>query len=323
MGQPLEESRPRLPLSVRRTYTMRTMGARTGLRLAVAGLVSSVVASAEGAEGGSASASASVVASAIPERMVFTYKSNILESGKPKLYYDNVYATINAYRAQWGHPGDDGQGGGADVDFLDDAACRLAVEEVEPQLTPFFDSETRGDHKADICRIAALYKSGGYYFDMDLKTVNPVVPSAATTFATAEEPGGEGFFQAFLATVPNHPALKYCLDEMVTFYTDKQRAPMKTGGMGTVTLRRAYEKWLEEESESGTGEAGKGAEVAAEAAAEAEAESYQEKMRKVIGKDSTHFFVAEDEMLAKMQYELYQKQKPKKAPKELASEAGE
>ena len=138
------------------------MSARTGIQLAVAGLVSSFVASAEGAaEGGSTSA--------IPERMVFTYKSNILESGKPKLYYDNVYATISAYRAQWGHPADDGRGGGADVDFLDDNACRMVVEEVEPQLTPFFDSETRGDHKADICRIAALYKSGGYYFDMDLK----------------------------------------------------------------------------------------------------------------------------------------------------------
>jgi len=293
------------------------MSARTGIQLAVAGLVSSFVASAEGAaEGGSTSA--------IPERMVFTYKSNILESGKPKLYYDNVYATISAYREQWGHPADDGRGGGADVDFLDDNACRMVVEEVEPQLTPFFDSETRGDHKADICRIAALYKSGGYYFDMDLKTVNPVVPSAATTFATAEEPGGEGFFQAFLATVPSHPALKYCLDEMVTFYTNKQRAPMKTGGMGTVTLRRAYEKWIVEESESSKGEVDTGAAAEAEAEAEVEALTYRERMKKAFGQDSEHVFVADDEVLARLQYELHQKkQKPKKSGKELASEAGE
>ena len=113
---------------------------------------------------------------------------------------------------------------------------------------------------------------------MDLETINPVVPSAAISFATAEEPAGEGFFQAFLATVPKHPVLKYCLDEMVTFYVEKRPLTfytgLHTGGMGTVTLRRAYEKWIEEmELEGGSDKS----EVDADAHADStsEAESYR------------------------------------------------
>jgi mannosyltransferase OCH1-like enzyme len=35
--------------------------------------------------------------------------------------------------------------------------------------------ENFGFFKGDLCRLAALYKYGGYYFDIDLEVIEPVL----------------------------------------------------------------------------------------------------------------------------------------------------
>ena len=68
-----------------------------------------------------------------------------------KLYRDNVLNTIEKYREGWGVSGGFVSGNTSDdVLFLDDGACRVVIQNVEPRLTSHFDNETRGDHKADI-----------------------------------------------------------------------------------------------------------------------------------------------------------------------------
>jgi mannosyltransferase OCH1-like enzyme len=106
----------------------------------------------------------------IPRRLLFTHKSNILETKDPPLFYENVQKTVKIYREAWGEPD-------APIWFLDDADCRSAVYAAKPNLVTYFDREPHGSWKADICRVAALYLTGGYYFDVDMEAVNPWIPN--------------------------------------------------------------------------------------------------------------------------------------------------
>jgi hypothetical protein len=96
----------------------------------------------------------------------FTYRSNILKERRPAHFYSNVLHTIACYNAS--------MQGRAVARFLDDADCREMILSVSPDLAKGFDRERRGMIKADICRVAALYQSGGYYFDVDIEASRPL-----------------------------------------------------------------------------------------------------------------------------------------------------
>ena len=63
--------------------------------------------------------------SPIPQRLIFTYRTNLMETKDPKLFYDNVVKTVAKYQELWPD---------AEVYFLDDAKCRESIgakEDVE------------------------------------------------------------------------------------------------------------------------------------------------------------------------------------------------
>lgn len=198
---------------------------------------------------------------AIPRILIFTYKQNLLETKEPRVLYDNVMNTINVYKKYWN---DDS----IEVQFLDDDQCREKIKKAYSRLVPHFDDEKSGPYKADICRIAALYLSGGYYFDVDLQAIKPVDVAHNVTFLTVEErsrsvlnTGGgalspqdlaalkdmlEGnFFQAFLATTPKHPILKEAFRVMNQYYEGD--FGIGASPMGVKTLGRAFKNVDEEE----------------------------------------------------------------------------
>jgi hypothetical protein len=170
-----------------------------------------------------------------PHALVFTYKHNLLETKEPVILYDNVMNTIRQYRRLW----NDAQP--APIRFLDDAACRLAIQQSEPKLVMHFDNEKEGKFKADICRVADLYNHGGYYFDVDLKTIQPIRLNATITFSSVLSgyPNFDQFFQAFLATTPKHPVLGEALQIMLRYYTGSHTIRGKN--VGTSTLWDAYD----------------------------------------------------------------------------------
>jgi mannosyltransferase OCH1-like enzyme len=135
------------------------------------------------------------------------------------------------------HPGLD-----ATVRFLDDDACRAVIERVEPKLVPHFDEETQGMYKADVCRVAALYEEGGYYFDIDMAVIEPLALDADVGFSTAFEAPGNAvetnLFQSFLAAAPRHPILKEALRIMLAYYEWTHKLH---GEMGTSTLKDAHD----------------------------------------------------------------------------------
>jgi Glycosyltransferase sugar-binding region containing DXD motif len=150
----------------------------------------------------------------IPHTLIFTYKSNLLEDKAPKRLYNNVLHTIKVYREAWNDMD-------APVLFLDDQDCLEAIEEVEPKLATHFRYETHGAFKSDICRLAVLHTRGGYYFDIDMKTVQAVPVPGTVAFASATAQYG-GLFQSFLASAPENPIIKSALTHLRDYYEGKQ-----------------------------------------------------------------------------------------------------
>jgi len=166
----------------------------------------------------------------IPHTLFFTYGTNILETKKPKLYYDNVKHTIDMYSQYW-------LPGSTRVRFLTDDDCRVIINSTEARLVPYFDKEPQGKYKADICRVAALYKEGGYYFDIDIEVIK-VFDLGEISFSTVHEADKSGgFFQAFLAADKSHPILKEALSKMLVYY-GKYTKPATY--MGVTTLKEAF-----------------------------------------------------------------------------------
>jgi hypothetical protein len=168
----------------------------------------------------------------IPRRLLFTYKTNLLETKDPPLFYENVQRTIKMYREAWGEPD-------APVWFLDDNDCRAAIYAAKPNLLTYFDWEVDGSWKADMCRVAALHLTGGYYFDVDMEVVNPWMANRTVAFATVNEPDPSGFFQSFLASEKGGRIMMEALDELLIFYENKKTR--KDILLGPETLKWAFD----------------------------------------------------------------------------------
>ena len=120
----------------------------------------------------------------IPKRLMFTYRTNILTTKRPSAFYKNVRETIALYRDAWRQPD-------APVTFLDDDGCRDVIQSAAPSLLSHFDGEQLGAYRGDICRVAALLRYGGYYFDVDIKCLRPVMLGPCKRFATVLQPNGK------------------------------------------------------------------------------------------------------------------------------------
>jgi hypothetical protein len=168
----------------------------------------------------------------IPRRLIFTYRDNLLETKDPPLLFGNVKKTIEMYRDAWGDPE-------APVWFLNDTDCRSAVYAAKPELVTYFDREVQGSWKADICRVAALYLTGGYYFDVSTEVVNPWLPDHSITFAAAVDPGKARYLQSFLASDSKGRIVEKALDVMLLFY--EQRKSRRFELLGPDTLKWAID----------------------------------------------------------------------------------
>mmetsp|Transcript_14214 Transcript_14214/g.30846 ORF Transcript_14214/g.30846 Transcript_14214/m.30846 type:complete len:620 (-) Transcript_14214:399-2258(-) len=166
----------------------------------------------------------------IPLRLIFTYKTKLLDTKEPKVFYDNVRDTIERFRALWGEDS-------MEVLFLDNRECADEIEKADKRLLPHFQNEPEGKFKGDVCRIAALYNTGGYYLDVDLKVIEAPAFSDETVFSTVRSPKDTNFFQAFLASMPGHIVLREALDVMLAYY--EGRYELRGKNMGCSALKAA------------------------------------------------------------------------------------
>jgi Glycosyltransferase sugar-binding region containing DXD motif len=185
----------------------------------------------------------------IPNVLIFTHARNLLEYEPDKMsnsstmeeqdeflaLHKNIQATIDL------HPE-------ARVRFLRDEDCirslQVAVGEKSP-LIDYFRKESMGMYKADICRGAALWETGGIYLDVDVGVRMPLFHAldSNTTFATTlvhrDSAHLGNFFQAFMATTPRHAVLERYLLLFLEHYQGKR--PVKRGPLGVILLRQAFD----------------------------------------------------------------------------------
>jgi hypothetical protein len=115
---------------------------------------------------------------------------------------------------------------------------------VDPRLLKPFNTEPNGPDKGDICRIAALYLFGGYYFDVDIQVIKTLDPEPEVDFITTNMVNKK-FFQVILALPASHPVAKATLASMVhDWYLNLQLMAMfnVTGFDATVFNSKAYTK---------------------------------------------------------------------------------
>lgn len=176
-------------------------------------------------------------ASGIPHRLVFVAKGDL--KSLPSHIRDNVQNTIRVYRNVWNEPD-------APVLFMNDTACRELIAVMAPTLVVPFD-HSPGPFKSDICRVVALKKYGGYYFDNDMGVIQPITFNNSVDFSSAKMES-KGFFQSFLASTANHPILLAAITAMEEFYLNNQ-VPSYFQLMGPMTVQEAWDNVAQADKE--------------------------------------------------------------------------
>jgi hypothetical protein len=193
----------------------------------------------------------------IPRRLLFTYMENLLRPDLlsrndddwaygPGNLARNVNRTIRMFHEAWA------SGDGEDdfeVSFLTDEDCAKLINETEPRLLVPFLNESEGCYKSDICRVVALWQTGGYYLDNDLVVVRVPELPPRTEFATVAVASMVEFFQAFLAVAPRHPILNISMQVMIDYYEGSHDLTDGYQFMGTSTMREAFVRYAAEHPE--------------------------------------------------------------------------
>ncbi len=129
--------------------------------------------------------------------------------------------------------------------YLNNTACIKAINDFEPRLLKYFKKATVGQDKANICRVAALYLRGGYYFDTDMQAVKPVSIEPHITFQSPWEAYDikkenlKGVFNSFVAVAPSHPIMNITAKYLLKAFKGSTTHHLK----GTGTLYQALKEF--------------------------------------------------------------------------------
>ena len=114
-----------------------------------------------------------------------------------------------------------------EIDYLGNKECLDIIQRVETRLVPYYMKEGDGQNKDYICRVAALYGNGGYYFDTDLQVVKALDIQSHITLAvvrfgakTKSQSDDEeaGFVNSFVAIMRGYTLLRINMDILVQYY---------------------------------------------------------------------------------------------------------
>jgi hypothetical protein len=185
---------------------------------------------------------------AIPRILIFTHYRNLLTLEESTLDKEEKSLAENVRHSIQVH--DDGSS--TQVLFWTDNECIESLRRVYPSLISFFQNETQGMFKADICRGSALYENGGFYLDVDVGVRHSLWLDLRTTteFVTARVhqqshyPGH--FFQAIIGSKPKSPVLLRYLRLFEKHYTGVER--VTKGPLGVILLKRAWDYVSETDS---------------------------------------------------------------------------
>jgi len=128
------------------------------------------------------------------------------------------------------------------VRYFNNTECHAYLEEYMPLLVKFYNKQRHGAYKGDICRTAILAREGGFYVDLDMQLVAPLLDLVddETTFMTAKS-GTEGCLNAIIAASPGNLVMLNTLAEMEKWF---QYEHDENELLGPVTMQRGLENTL-------------------------------------------------------------------------------
>jgi hypothetical protein len=128
----------------------------------------------------------------------------------------------------------------ANYHFGDDKDCYAMIENAHSrELADFFTKERDGRYKSDLCRLAQLYLTGGYYLDNDLEPISDFrseIPPCTELVSVASNQSG--IFQALLGAPPRHPAIQLAMNLTLQHY-EKRLKELPNGPLGTSIMELA------------------------------------------------------------------------------------
>lgn len=133
--------------------------------------------------------------------------------------------------------------------WLGDKACTRYIEEhYDQELLRFFNNETHGSRRGDVCRTAVLLREGGFYLDLDITLKTPLlhmVDGTTSFMSVFEEPLriNGGLLNAVIAAEPGSTFLNRTLLEIRKWYRGVVAKVEPYGGyhwMGPATLMRGF-----------------------------------------------------------------------------------
>jgi hypothetical protein len=111
-----------------------------------------------------------------------------------------------------------------------------AIKQAHAELLPAFRAERDESRKLDMCRVAALYLSGGYTFDVTLEVGPAYKPNDDVSLAGASD--GGNLSSRFIASEPKSSVMLTILDEMSNLYKRNQTRP--DFALGSETLSKVF-----------------------------------------------------------------------------------
>jgi Glycosyltransferase sugar-binding region containing DXD motif len=204
--------------------------------------------------------------SVIPRVLIFTHSLDLLHEDLNFIQDDAHYEELVTLQANVQsiidlHEQEEQQDGSTTVvRFLTNEQCIESIRTttavnstLADELVGYFEREATGMYKADLCRGIALYETGGLYFDVDLGVRMNIfhVLHAPTEFATIRvhpqslHPGN--FFQAFIASIPQHAVLQRYIELFVEYYRGHLTAELQRRPVGVVLLRMAFDQVEEQQ----------------------------------------------------------------------------
>ena len=220
---------------------------------------------------------------AIPKVLIFTYfkdllsKDTLLDDDEERVLAANVRHSIGVMNTTKNNGKASSLSSDLIVRFLTDGDCIKSLERVYPPLVPYFEQESTGMFKADMCRGSALYETGGFYLDVDVgirtnfwASDPPGLLLPTTEFVTAlvhrQSNYLNHFFQAVIGTAPQSPILYKYLEKFYQHYRSREEslrhreddgnidgksnkddsddhddAIVHKGPLGVILLRRAFD----------------------------------------------------------------------------------
>lgn len=186
---------------------------------------------------------------AIPRVALFNHKINLLHNKTyDPVMFENIHRTLKMIAPY-------------KVIFFSDDDCHRLLGELEDEwnmraLQDTYVMLLDGRIKSDMCRLAMLWRYGGFYFDNDIFLLQDLTKNIlpATEFVTCKTTtlirNTPGFFQAFVGSKPRNKVLKQALHYHTTWVStvmmqnemEIQRVTLgvKKPNLGTVFLRDSF-----------------------------------------------------------------------------------